>query len=44
VLVDGDVATLKNGFFELWLPLVDEFRNFLMSEEADIVLEHVKDF
>ena len=20
VLVDGDVATLKNGFFELWLP------------------------
>jgi hypothetical protein len=27
-----------------WLPLVDEFRNFLMSEEADIVLEHVKDF
>jgi hypothetical protein len=27
-----------------WLPMVDEFRNFLMSEEADIVLEHIKDF
>jgi len=27
-----------------WLPIVDEFRNFLMSEEADIVLEHIKDF
>jgi hypothetical protein len=27
-----------------WLPIVDEFRNFLMSKEADTVLEHIKDF
>jgi hypothetical protein len=27
-----------------WLPIVDEFRNFLMSEDANIVLEKIKDF
>ena len=32
------------GPFVCWLPMIDEFRNFLMSEEADIVLEHIKDF
>ena len=34
----------KYGPFVSWLPIVDEFRNFLMSEEADIVLEQIKDF
>jgi hypothetical protein len=34
----------KHGPFVCWLPVVDEFRNFLMSEEADIVLEQIKDF
>jgi hypothetical protein len=32
------------GPFICWLPVLDEFRNFLMSEEADIVLEHIKGF
>jgi hypothetical protein len=34
----------KSDLFENWLPVVDEFRNFLLSEEADIVLEQIKDF
>ena len=36
---DGVPTAVNN-----WLPIVDEFRNFLMSEEADIVLEQIKDF
>jgi len=32
------------SFGGIWLPMVDEFRNFLMSKEADIVLEDIKDF
>jgi len=27
-----------------WLPIVDEFRNFLMSEEASIIGYQIKDF
>jgi len=27
-----------------WLPIVDEFRNFLMSEEASIISYQIKDF
>jgi len=30
--------------FNFWLPIVDEFRNFLMSEDANIVLEQIEDF
>ena len=30
--------------FIQWLPIVDEFRNFLMSEETDIVGYLIKDF
>jgi hypothetical protein len=34
----------KHEPFVCWLPVLDEFRNFLMSEETDIVLEDIKDF
>jgi hypothetical protein len=37
--VPNDIAPFASN----WLPMIDEFRNFLMSEEADIVLEHIKD-
>jgi len=30
--------------FPYWLPIVDEFPNFLMSEEADIIGYQIKDF
>ncbi len=35
---------LLHGPFVRWLPIVDEFRNFLMSEDANIVLEQIKGF
>jgi len=34
----------KHGPFVCWLPFVDEFGNFLMSEDANIVLEQIEDF
>jgi hypothetical protein len=34
----------RTGLVVCWLPIVDEFRNFLMSEDANIVLEQIKDF
>jgi len=33
-----------HGPFGCWLPIVDEFRNFLMSDEADIIGYQIKDF
>ncbi len=34
----------KSDLFANWLPIVDEFRNFLMTEEADIIGYLIKDF
>jgi len=36
--------TIRTGLVVCWLPTVDEFRNFLMSEEADIVGDQIRDF
>ena len=32
------------GLVVCWLPIVDEFRNFLMSEDANIIGYQIKDF
>ncbi len=43
-LEEKAVSQRKDGLFESWLPIVDEFRNILMSDEADIVGYQIKDF
>ena len=43
-LKEKAVFQKKGGLFVNWLPFVDEFRNFLMSEDANIVLEQIEDF
>jgi hypothetical protein len=49
VLQSGKLANKKahakkHGPLVCWLPIVDEFRNFLMSEEADFITEQLRDF
>jgi len=37
-------GTITRSPFPIWLPGVDEFRNFLMSEELDFMTEQLRDF
>jgi hypothetical protein len=37
-------GVLKRPLSKFWLPMVDEFRNFLMSEEADILVNQIQHF
>ena len=43
-LKEKAASPAKDGLFVYWLPIVDEFRNFLMSDEADIIGYQIKDF
>ena len=43
-LKEKAVFQKKGGLFVNWLPIVDEFRNFLMSEDANIIGYQMKDF